>query len=132
MNKHSGNKTVKEWAEVLGLSLPAGYQPNDLTLSYDEAVDVLRRLGAFGDKEALFHPVLQAALAVFPDVSAALDKQIGEGYQYVSFRYERLEAPRPERIEIILRKDYERFVLSQFKGFYSGGYSHVSFGPVGE
>ena len=83
------------------------------------------------DKPEL-NPVQIVALAAFPDIEKAFHAKLQEGYKLLTFKYESNEKTGHEGLDITFSKGYERFVMTQGKGHYVGGYSHATFGREGE
>jgi hypothetical protein len=68
-----------------------------------------------------------AAVVVFPDVKERLSELMAEGYSLNQFVYESKVPVDHDSIEFILKKDGNSYELSQAKGHYAGGFSHLVF-----
>lgn len=123
-------KTLPIWAKKLGLQLPEDYKPDLIMRTYKEACAVFVQLGLFPEKPVL-NPIQIVMLAAFPTVEQTFHAKIQEGFKHVTFSYES-DQTNSEKITIVFYKDYERFVLTQEKGHYAGGFSHATFGREGE
>ncbi|MBJ6361822.1 hypothetical protein ACFOQM_11045 [Paenibacillus sp. GCM10012307] len=74
-----------------------------------------------------------AVMKEFPMLENKLEELLKSGeYRIVSFQYDNVSTANHETVKITLKKGYERFLLTQGKGHYAGGYSHGVFGREGE
>ncbi len=131
MNTLPNEMFLQDWARGLGIELPKGYKPDPIRLTEGEARLIFRELGVIPEL-ANVNFVLKSVLTAFPDLDKAFYAKLQEGYKMVSFKYELDERTGHESVDVTLSKGYEKFVLSQGKGAYAGGYSHCTFGREGE
>ena len=83
-------------------------------------------------KDSELNPVQTVALAAFPTLEKAFHVKLQEGYELVSMSYEADVKAGHESLSITFRQGYERFIMTQSKGPYAGGFSHATFGREGE
>lgn len=73
-----------------------------------------------------------AVLAAYPTLEKAFHVKLQEGYELLSIKYDADVKAGHEILTITFRKGYERYIMTQSKGPYAGGFSHASFGLEGE
>lgn len=76
--------------------------------------------------------VQQLILKQFPHVEKVFYEKLQEGYKLLEFKYAYHQVAGREDLDIIFSKNYVKYSLEQGKGPYAGGFSHCTFGPVGE
>lgn len=70
------------------------------------------------------------AVILFPHVKERLAELLAEGYRLHQFEYESKVPVEHDSIKFIVKKDGRLYELSQAKGHYAGGFSHLVFKEV--